>query len=346
MAVDLGFAEQVDNTAWLSNRYFPSKLGGRPAWLELDALPATAQLQCQQCQAPQAFLCQLYAPKEDEFNFHRSIYVFLCRNPDCQQPNKAHNFKVLRSQLPLKNRFYSDQSPSEEGEPLPAIDSLKKLCAACGCLGPHTCSRCKSINYCSSTHQRAHWPLHKPNCGIDKAAAANKALPQLQFPEYEIVESDPTSEPSAVADKDEATCLAEFEQLSANGKAGELSDVPERELDKYFGSSAAAEDKSFEHFKQLTAAHPEQVVRYRSGAGAPLWIANVENTIASQLAAVPNCSHCGSVRQFEFQIMPQMLTLLNDERLDWGILAVYTCARSCPIDGYVEEHIIKQDIVA
>jgi len=89
MEVDLGFAEEPSNAAWLSNRYFPSKLGGKPAWLELEELPTTTQLQCKKCQAQKAFLCQLYAAYEDEFNFHRSIYVFVCRNADCQQANNA-----------------------------------------------------------------------------------------------------------------------------------------------------------------------------------------------------------------------------------------------------------------
>lgn len=89
MEVDLGFAEEPENVAWLTNRYYPSKLGGHPAWLELEKLPETSQLQCKKCQAPQAFLCQLYAAYEDEFNFHRTIYVFVCRNADCQKPNNA-----------------------------------------------------------------------------------------------------------------------------------------------------------------------------------------------------------------------------------------------------------------
>ncbi|KAL7737774.1 hypothetical protein ACLKA6_006164 [Drosophila palustris] len=344
--VDLGFAEESTNAAWLSNRYFPSKLGGRPAWLELEALPTTAQLQCKKCQAQMAFLCQLYAAYEDEFNFHRSIYVFVCRNADCQQANNAENFTVLRSQLPLKNKFYSEQEPAEDGDPLPAIPSLKKLCAACGCLAPHTCSRCKEINYCSTGHQRAHWKQHKLNCGALKASLVSDTLPEVVFPEYEIVmERDSTSEAADKAEKDEAACLAEYEEFSASGKTGELSNVSENELDKYFGNAEEKEDKAFKQFKKQTAAEPEQIVRYKRG-GEPLWIANTADTIESQLRTLPSCSHCQGPLQFEFQIMPQMLVLLKDDSLDWGVVAVFTCVRSCQISGYVEEHLIKQDIIA
>lgn len=159
------------------------------------------------------------------------------------------------------------------------------------------------------------------------------------------MERDPVGGKREAAEKDEEECLAEYEALSASGKTGELNDVSEKELDKYFGSAAATEDKVFQQFKKIISAEPDQVIRYQRG-GEPLWIANVENTVKSQLEGLPSCTQCGGPRQFEFQIMPQMLVQLSDEHLDWGILAVYTCLRSCQIEGYVEEHVVKQDIVA
>ncbi|XP_030368988.1 programmed cell death protein 2 [Scaptodrosophila lebanonensis] len=349
MDIDLGFAEKARSTAWLSNRYFPSKLGGRPAWLELEDLPGISTLLCNKCRAPKSFLCQLYAPYDDIFNFHRTIYVFVCRNADCQEANKANNITALRAQLPRKNKFYSEEEPSEDGEPLPAIQCLKKLCAACGCYAPHTCSRCKSINYCSSAHQRAHWSQHKPDCGtITTISGSQSQLEDIVFPEYEIVmDSNPTDGKNESNEEDgeqERARLAEFEDLAASGKTGELKDVSEAELDKYFGSSAAVDDKTFRIFKMEIAAEPEQIVRYKRG-GTPLWIANTTGTVDSQLQSVPNCSQCGGPRQFEFQIMPQTLVILKDDRLDWGVIAIYTCTTSCDIKGYVEEHVIKQDIV-
>lgn len=45
--------------------------------------------------------------------------------------------------------------------------------------------------------------------------------------------------------------------------------------------------------------------------------------------------------------MPQLLNSLHNDQLDWGIIAVYTCEKSCDIDGqYVEEFAYKQDIAA
>lgn len=228
----------------------------------------------------------------------------------------------------------------------PAIPSLKKLCIVCGCFAKHACSRCKVVNYCSATHQRAHWKQHKPYCGTARTTDADTPLPEFVFSEYEIVmERDPTGGQAKSAEKGEDECIAEYENLAACGKTGELSDVSEKELEKYFGKAATTEDKVFQQFKKVISAEPEQVIRYQRG-GDPLWITNVTNTVESKLQALPACTHCGGPRKFEFQIMPQVLVQLKDDRLDWGVLAVYTCASSCEISGYVEENVIKQDIAA
>ena len=47
--------------------------------------------------------------------------------------------------------------------------------------------------------------------------------------------------------------------------------------------------------------------------------------------------------------MPQLLNYLKADRLgrsvDWGILAVFTCAESCDLGiGYTEEFVWKQDV--
>lgn len=350
--IDLGFAEERE-CAWLTNRYFPSKAGGKPAWLELEKLPNNNELKCEKCQQPKAFLCQIYAPFEDEYNFHRTIYVFVCRSPDCQEMNSANYLSVYRSQLPRKNTFYSIEPPIEEGKPLPEINTTKKLCFVCGCLGPLACGRCRSINYCSATHQRAHWQDHKKMCTSENNSRCENVsvlLPNIIFPEWEIVvEANNPEEEFDTENDDESVEQSrwkEYQELLDAGNTGTLKDVPDSELDKYVTESEAVDDKCFRNFKKEVSRDPEQILRYKRG-GHPLWIANVEQTFG-QNHRIPDCELCGSMRQFEFQIMPQMLNLLKDDHLDWGVLAVYTCSKSCnlPADkGYVAEYIIKQDII-
>lgn len=100
----------------------------------------------------------------------------------------------------------------------------------------------------------------------------------------------------------------------------------------------------------------------------------------NQAECIPKCEECNSERQFEFQvdkeryiymnhvylesiigslkikinilfqIMPQLINYLDFEdplnSLDWGIIAIFTCKKSCvPKAGYVSEWVWKQDIV-
>lgn len=89
MEVDLGYIEEC-SSALLTNRYFPSKIGGKPAWLDLKNVPKPKDLECGSCNQPKTFLCQVYAPVEEkEECFHRTIYVFVCKNQECNLPNKS-----------------------------------------------------------------------------------------------------------------------------------------------------------------------------------------------------------------------------------------------------------------
>lgn len=76
--------------------------------------------------------------------------------------------------------------------------------------------------------------------------------------------------------------------------------------------------------------------------------------LAGKIWSVENCV-CASpprraltVPPFS-QVMPQLLNYLKADRLgrsvDWGVLAVFTCAESCELGtGYAEEFVWKQDI--
>ncbi|XP_055838047.1 programmed cell death protein 2 [Episyrphus balteatus] len=348
--IDLGFAEECEPNL-LRNVYFPSKIGGKPAWLDLEKIPSTDDLKCKKCGAPQSFLCQIYAPIEEKPEcFHRTIYIFICREPSCSAPNSAENFSAFRSQLPRQNQFYSAIPPNEDEE-LPAVEPSCRICSVCGCRGNSVCSRCKGINYCSAKHQRAHWPQHKVPCRSgDTIPTENINIPTVSFPEFEVVIEADTS----IADQcdhctdDEATeqsRLDEFQKLADEGKTGTMDEIPESELSKYATEDDENADISFRHFKEQVAKNPSQILRYDIG-GEPLWIADTAKTIGTNIQ-IPPCPNCSAARHFEFQIMPQMLNYLKDDVIDWGVLAVYSCKNSCqPSTEYVREFIIKQDIIS
>lgn len=111
--IDIGFVEECES--WrLESRFFPSKIGGKPAWLNLKELPTSKDVECDVCKKPCIFLCQIYAPyEEDTQAFHRIIYIFVCNDEACCRANDSSNLKVLRCQLPRENAFYPFEPPEE-----------------------------------------------------------------------------------------------------------------------------------------------------------------------------------------------------------------------------------------
>lgn len=337
--VELGFLDSCEY--WqVESRLFPSKVGGKPAWLNLENLPSSEQLKCKKCEETMIFLCQLYAPFEEDTqhsfedylnNFHRTIFVFICRNSSCCERNNSDNVKVLRSSLQRINKFYPYDPPEDKPEPDFCLGKWVNLCNICGCLSEKQCSKCKKVYYCSRHHQILDWKEgHKKEC---ESKVCNLRTSKMLFDEWEIITE--TEEISQVHTTDEEE-LQKFEQLQIEGKTGTMVDTPESDLETH---AVSDNDKCFSKFQKRVEHNPDQVIRYKRG-GQPLWIS--ADPIPEK---IPDCEACKGPRQFEFQIMPQMLSYLKEVDIDWGILAVYTCKHSCSEGSdYKEEFIFKQDV--
>ncbi|XP_072940939.1 programmed cell death protein 2-like [Epargyreus clarus] len=347
--VDIGFLEEKES--WLLHpRFFPSKVGGKPAWLDLKNLPSSKELTCKKCNDPLIFLCQVYAPYEDKSDsFHRSIFIFICKNGSCCQSNCADNIIVLRCQLSRRNDFYSFEPYKEdENEEFPMSD-FPKLCNLCGTRAPSHCSKCKKTYYCSRKHQILDWQKgHKEDCSnLQQETTFNannfivtEAGKSILFKEWELIVDEEDEEEATNIDTNKE--MEKLTKLLQEKKGGSLSNIDDAELEQY--TRGLPVDKVFNKFSKRIARHPEQVLRYDRG-GTPLWITENKNA----LIHVPNCQYCEGERQFEFQIMPQLLNFINvgleNNSIDWGVLAIYSCKNSCNQGpAYKEEHIIKQDL--
>lgn len=349
--VDLGFLAKEHDPKLLHSAYFPSKIGGRPSWLHLSSLPSPESLLCKNCSKPTVFLLQVYAPLDGKPNcFHRSLFLFVCRDPSCSKADDGTNFLVFRSQLPRTNPFFSYEPPEYntrkvDMSKLHDAAEYQTMCVVCGGVGPKCCSGCQKRNFCSKDHQKVDWTLggHRGNCknstGQMSTSAANDAF---LFPVHQI-----ETEPDEEEDDEEGGDVNENEEMEkARQFQGDLAD-PELEA---MASKETPNTKAFSDFKKKIAAAPEQILRYSRG-GNPLWISN------SDLPVVPPCEACGSPRKFEFQIMPQLLAHLNvddvGKSIDWGVVCVFTCSNSCDIklsefqageSAYQPEFVIKQDV--
>ena len=178
-SVDLGFVEKVGKLESLCSFFFPSKVGGKPSWLDFENLPVSNLLLCNECKKPMIFLLQVYAPlSENEHCFHRTLFLFCCKNGQCYKQNSSKCFAVFRSQLGKENKFYSSKPPPDINDEFLDLDKVKKdvdrfiesnnlhkLCSLCGCKADKQCSGCHAISYCSREHQTIDWKAgHKVVC--------------------------------------------------------------------------------------------------------------------------------------------------------------------------------------
>ncbi|XP_064623525.1 programmed cell death protein 2-like [Lineus longissimus] len=348
--VDLGFLEKTTPNFLLSHQ-FPSKVGSKPAWLSLSPLPTPEELTCSICGKPCVFLLQIYAPDSENYScFHRTVFVFICKDPLCSQKNDRKSFRVLRSQLPKVNDFYSQEPPLEDEAAdddcaaYPNAAGHQNLCIICGCHGPKTCAKCRKVHYCGKDHQTVHWKSgHKTTCGQEGQTVVASYL----FPEFEVVMETEQYKEVAIKEKSEEEKMKEYEKFMA-GQVGK-STMTGKEVDSDLMKMAfneEQEDKAFKRFKKRIEPEPEQVLRYNRG-GDPLWVSN-EN-IPSQ-EDIPKCD-CGATRTFEFQVLPQLLNHLDvtsvGDSIDWGTLLIYTCSANCDIkNDYHPEFLWKQDFSA
>ena len=121
-------------------------------------------------------------------------------------------------------------------------------------------------------------------------------------------------------------------------------------------------DKQFRKFMERVECEPSQCVRYE-WAGVPLLYHQLQQPLSS-LAG--RCSHCGSPRVFEMQLMPNVLSILPiaeyassntsstentlkawDIGMEFGTVMVFVCEKDChPGDvenpSHVQEHVVVQ----
>lgn len=166
--IDLAFLEPLAPSWKFTSKYFPSKVGGRPAFLSLAPVIDAEQVTCSRCKQTMRFVLQIYAPIDAKPSaFHRTLLVFACgRQTEC-----ANEVRCFRSQLAKENRFYQATppdydatEPDKQYEPLPGKFG-QHLCQVCGVAASQQCSQCRKVHYCSRQHQTTHWKAgHKTDC--------------------------------------------------------------------------------------------------------------------------------------------------------------------------------------
>ena len=280
-AVELGFVEERSDFG-----PFPSKVGGKPAWMVMDGLPGKEVLACKRCQQPLLLLLQISVPLRGTqdapvHSYHRTLYIFTCTDASCHRSEVDPATVALRCQLPRENAYYPPDVESgeveekdtpaicdgantpkqngtkEEGAPL-----VQPLCVVCGCPAPHCCGKCRKARYCSKAHQVHDWKTgHRYHCDEDPEhpTKENKEAMKILLKEFDIVTEEEPEVPCKEEgeDRSDEERMREYcdyvksEHYRSEVVKGEV--VTDEETDK------DVTDKQYKCFKRAVAVEPEQV---------------------------------------------------------------------------------------
>ena len=196
--------EEVEDPEELTSPYYPSKVGGKPAWLDLFRIPTVEILTCIKCGKTLIHLLQIQSSSlSDEIDYHRTVFLFVCADERCHSPGDSSSFVVLRCELGTNIKSVSNvtsvsntgscdkldcEGPDNQGNknsstctsdtenktfpvahgdlPKDEVDpKVPALCIVCGNIGLRHCGNCKQVHYCCREHQVHDWKVgHKQIC--------------------------------------------------------------------------------------------------------------------------------------------------------------------------------------
>lgn len=256
------------------------QMGGRPSWLNPRDIP-TEVLICGVCQDPLVFVCQLYAPCEEEINmdaFHRSFYVFACPHSGKASSScgvaTTGTVRVLRTQLPQQNDFYpkdlNDTDPCGKSwtRHLPQTWDVK-LCQVCGQRGHGKCP-IQGYQFCCKQHQREHKKYVFDKIEQKKEELSSKQqlssfhfLPSVLAESELVVEEEPVDRKKEQASREKAErALFQAQGLEDEGNTGKKSNV-KSEKDTDDDDEDQDDDEKLEQsdLNEMTGAGAETVTK-------------------------------------------------------------------------------------
>lgn len=377
--VYLGFLdEEIDETPSIEDTF----IGGQPVWLHPELKPDARSYTCDSCGKTMALYLQAFAPIDGKL-YDRVIYIFGCKNTALCSRKKG-TIKAIRgiSKDPKRVAQIKQEQEEEERKQLDEVlqretqkklqvELTKDLFGGGAAANPFANPFAKPAEPAPPAE-----PVQKKTeqekkvesyAEVAKAAApkkANKAAVDTQFPSYKgyFVYVEPekfkkiTQEPELEKykhlidqDNDDEPPRKERTMSSSSSVNPQTKRIANMLDDKYFGN-----------FTAVVNHNPSQVLRYDLG-GRPL-LYNGKDEIAQKLSGELNIPNPGynpsSSRQFELQLMPQAIMILEDlgdnagiadiiNGMSWGTIIVCTDVEDyAPVDehhvGYVEEYCAVQ----
>nr|CAD1826403.1 unnamed protein product [Ananas comosus var. bracteatus] len=321
---------------WAEN----NRLAHKDADIKLDLV------QCKLCGGKLCLIAQIYAPVltpkssiED-----RVIYVLGCPLPECG--SNPQSWRALRVQKCQDETQISGSSPKampleEECAPAKELNGTSEGHLSTDCteenddegdsdLDLEDLARALAEAATLASQSKKQNGSKRPNSTAKgpavKQRVDNANMPFLPcfyvYPEKELYAGK--SNPVSVGDS--AISIKENQSNTSDHEDEEKWEGENYEYDRALGA-----DRTYLKFKKQLDAYPEQCFRYSYG-GNPL-------LATPNLPKPETCKLCGSLRHYEFQLMPPLLYFLHQAADDssvcspdewtWMTLIIYTCSKSC-----------------
>lgn len=333
--------------------------GGRPTWLDPSSVPSSPPT-CR-CTNTMRFICQIYAPRdEDSYNFHRTLYLWGC--------DVCNQVVVWRSQLPEQNPYWKISADNDIDERDPPT---KMWCATCGFPSKGLCPKQK-LPFCGPQHQR-HYLKRKSNGVLYKE---HEIVVEEEDIGCQASADDPLFDPAVVHDDPDSDVELEQGDLDEmlRGKSGKPKLVhPEDNAawESFQERIRGARDQVLRY----GGTHPLWVLAAPPNLNIPMCEAcGAERTYEFQLmpqflqylteesSSPPTTPNDGDstvtaiaaaeklIQEAPPELVPpelvdqkeRAINRIENNGLDWGTVAIYTCSKSCEISSYVTEFAITQ----
>lgn len=290
--------------------------GGHPVFS--PKFKQSIHLKCETCLTRLGFIFQIYCPV-DNFKIDRVLYFYHCLNsPQCPMP-KCVVLRVITDQISSETENQTGRSNDNLFDDSWDTDDVV--------------SESTKETQSSSADQLVDQLETKLQ--IDTEPKFDISLEPSFEPYYISVFEEPMK--VKTLDLGERKRLEQVEKsLNEEGQASGSKSSLNEQYEKSYSQAFADNHENYRFFKRLRRC-PEQLLRYQ-WCGQPLMSCNREVNASK-------CSSCGSLRVFEFQIMPSMITTLVrirksteiDVGLDFETILVYTCGSNCRNQESIEE---------
>ena len=294
-----------------------SKLGGSPEYFpgvdqDQDQAPFAAKLSCDKCQAPLAFVLQVYAPVTE--SKHRALYLFGCNSSECKG---LSTWRVVRCQatagvIPTFNITQNDSTETVKETPgIWSFDAAEV--------------EIDEIEALLASQERSS--LKSDVAKVEDTEAAEGSHEGASRGVLLDVVEEPGKLPSGVSEE-----FKKYEVEATKGGKGGTGDGFEGE--KY--EEGTKEELALEQFQEHIQRLPQQCLRY-AYSGSPLW------PIPEHDLAVRSCESCGAERKFELQVLPSALYLLGEplQHMDWSSVLVFSCSESCDTGRFEQAFVLR-----